>query len=132
MHTRDARGTTTLVWIDVEEAIIVRWEDRAEVERVRSGLAAHPPPAVPERADPHLRAFLADVAARVPETDDVRVVGPGAVRERLERTLRQDDRAHGRGRRVRSAASERVSERELVAHVRELVGDPEPNGLRGG
>ncbi len=131
MHARNARGVTTLVWIDVEEAIIVRWEDRAEVERIRSGLAAHLP-TVPERVDPHLRAFLADVAARVPETDDVMVVGPGAVRERLERTLRREDRAHGRGRRVRSAASERVSERELVAHVRELVGDPQPRGLRSG
>ena len=152
MHTHDGRGTTTLVWIDSEEAIIVRWEDRATVERVRSEVPARHRSTGHVRVDPRtrhggggatadtmdrerreqLRAFLAEVAAHVPEADDVVVVGPGTVRERLERTLRQDDRARHRDRRVRSAASERVSERELVAHVRELAGDPAPRGLPDG
>ena len=45
------------------------------------------------------------------------------VRERLERDLRADDRRHGRRRHVHSAAAERLTEQELVAHVRELAGD---------
>ena len=36
MHAQATEGATTLVWIDSEEAIIVRWADRAAVERVRS------------------------------------------------------------------------------------------------
>ena len=32
MHSQATEGATTLVWIDSEEAIIVRWADRAAVE----------------------------------------------------------------------------------------------------
>jgi hypothetical protein len=144
MHARQHQpheGATTLVWIDGEEAIIVRWADRATVARVRSD--------IPGRhrsgeggADPQeryeygggrdvldrvrreaLRRFAERVAAQVPEADDVTVVGPGLLRERLERTLRADDRQHGRQRHVYSAAAERLTEEELVAHVRALAGD---------
>jgi hypothetical protein len=141
MHARTAEAATTLVWIDSEEAIIVRWADRATVERVRSEVPGKHRSAGHVRFDPsvrhgggeadaaerarreHLRAFLEEVAGHVPDTDDVTVVGPGLVRERLERNLRADDRRHGRRRHVHSAAAERLSEQELVAHVRELAGD---------
>lgn len=143
MHARTAEAATTLVWIDSEEAVIVRWADRATVERIRSDVPgqhratghAHIDPMVrhggggaaadaAERARrDHLRAFLADVAGHVPDADDVAVVGPGQVRERLERNLRAEDRRHGRPRHVHSAAAERLTEQELVAHVRALAGD---------
>lgn len=141
MHAHTAEGATTLVWIDSEEAIIVRWADRATVERIRSDVPGRHRSTGHHRFDPlvrhgggapdaaerarrdHLRAFLDDVAGHVPETDDVTVVGPGMVRERLERSLRADDRKHGRRRHVHSAAAERLSEQELVAHVRQLAGD---------
>jgi len=147
MHARTAEAATTLVWIDSEEAILVRWADRATVERIRSDVPGrhrsagdgHHGPSVrrsggeadaAERARrDHLRAFLDEVAHHVPETDDVTVVGPGIVRERLERNLRADDRKHGRQRHVRSAAAERLTEQELVAHVRGLAGDA-PHRLR--
>jgi hypothetical protein len=144
MNLRTVEGATTLIWIDSEEAIIVRWADRATVERVRSDVPGRHRSTGHVRVDPmvrhggggasaaalervrreHLRAFLGDVVLRVPEDDDVMVVGPGFVRERLERNLRADDRQHGRRRRVRSAAADRMTEQVLVAHVRELAGDP--------
>jgi hypothetical protein len=144
MHVRTAEAATTLVWIDSEEAIIVRWADRATVERIRSDVPGRHRSSGHVRIDPtvrhggggasaealerarrdHLRSFIEDVASHVPECDDVTVVGPGLVRARLERNLRADDRHHGRHRRVHSAAAERLSEQELVAHVRELAGDP--------
>ncbi len=143
MHAQLTDGATTLVWIDSEEAIIVRWNDRATVERIRSDVEGRHRSSGHVRVDPavrhggggasaeglerarreHLRQFLDDVADHVPDMDDVTVVGPGIVRERLERTLRADDRRHGRHRHVSSTASERVSEQELVAHVRALAGD---------
>jgi hypothetical protein len=150
MHAQVAEAATTLVWIDSEEAIIVRWADRASVERIRSEVESRHRSTGHLRHDPtirhggggaeadiaervrreHLRAFIADVAGHVPEADDVTVVGPGIVRERLERSLRADDRRHGRQRQVHSAAADRLTEQELVAHVRALAGDaPNRRGL---
>lgn len=143
MHARTAEAATTLVWIDSEEAIIVRWADRATVERIRSAVPGRHRSTGHLRFDPdvrhggggaatdsierarleHLRVFLADVATHIPDVDDVTVVGPGLVRERLERNLRAEDRKHGRRRHVHSAAAERLTEQELVAHVRALAGD---------
>jgi hypothetical protein len=134
MHVQLGDGATTLVWIDTEEAIIVRWEDRATVERLHSdvegrhrssgnegiGTSAE---AMDHARREHLRRFLDEVVEHVPSAGDVTVVGPGLVRERLERSLRADDRRHGRVRHVRSSASDRVTEQELVAHVRALAGD---------
>ncbi len=150
MHAQTAEAATTLVWIDSEEAIIVRWADRAAVERIRSDVPGRHRSTPHVRVDPtirhggggatadvaerarrsHLRAFLEDVARHVPDIDDVTVVGPGIVRERLERNLRADDRRHGRRRHVHSSAAERLTEQELVARVRALAGDaPRRQGL---
>ncbi len=144
MHAQASEGATTLVWIDSEEAIIVRWADRATLERVRSKVPGRHrtgdnlpvDPAIrrdggsadaQERArHEELRRFVDEVACRVPDTDDVTVVGPGVLRAQLERVLRADDRHHGRHRLVHSAAAERLTEQELVAHVRALAGDAAP------
>jgi len=149
MRTQPATGATTLVWIDSEEAIIVRWEDRATVERVHSTVPGRHKSTGHVRVDPNvrhggggpsasaidrerrerMRTFFVEVMAHVPEKDDVTVVGPGLVREKLERAIRQDDRDHRRVRRVHSQASERLTEHELVAHVRALAGDAPPRGM---
>ncbi|HYO42417.1 MAG TPA: hypothetical protein VES19_04395 [Candidatus Limnocylindrales bacterium] len=144
MHAHETEGATTLVWIDSEEAIIVRWADRAAVERVRSEVPGR------HRSDGHstladamridggamdaherarrdeLRHFVDAVACRVPDTDDVMVVGPGVLRGRLERVIRADDRHHGRRRLVHSGAAERLTEQELVARVRAIAGEAPP------
>lgn len=145
-----SEGPTTLIWIDTDEAIIVRWADRATVERLHSGVEGRhrsggrvrregglrhggggPDPEHLERARrEHLRRFLEEVATHVPESGDVTVVGPGLVRHRLEAELRADDRRHHRARHVRSASADRQTEQELVARVRALAGDaPERRGL---
>jgi len=149
MHAQATEGATTLVWIDSEEAIIVRWADRATVERVRSDVPGrhrpnghHPDGHTPtsdamridrgamdahERARrDELRRFVDEVACRLPDTDGVMVVGPGVLRGRLERVIRADDRHHGRARLVHSAAAERLTEQELVARVRTLAGEAPP------
>jgi hypothetical protein len=151
MHARIAEEPTTLVWIDSEEAIIVRWDDRAMVERIRSDVPGRHRSAGHVRVDPavghargapaeaaerarraRLATFVHQVAERLPADGDVMVVGPGIVRERLERDLRADDRRLGRRRHVHAAAAERLSEQELVARVRELAGDaPRRRGLAG-
>lgn len=150
MHAHETEGATTLIWIDSEEAIIVRWADRATVERVHSDVPGR------HRSDGHitmgdamridggardtherarreeLRRYVEEVACRVPGTDDVMVVGPGILRGRLERVVRADDRHHGRSRLVHSAAAERLSEQELVARVRTLAGEaPQRVGVPG-
>jgi hypothetical protein len=145
MHAQATEGATTLVWIDSEEAIIVRWADRATVERVRSdagggharreghgplATAGHHGDGGADAADrarrEDLRLFVEDVAARLPSVDDVMVVGPGILRGQLERTIRAEDRHHGRHRLVHSAAADRLTEQELVARVRALAGDAAP------
>jgi hypothetical protein len=150
MHSQAAECATTLVWIDSEEAIIVRWADRATVERVRSDVPGrhrsdgHTPMGDAMRVDAgavdtherarreNLRRFVDGVACRVPDTDDVMVVGPGILRGRLERAIRADDRHHRRSRLVHSAAAERLSEQALVARVRSLAGDaPQRHGVPG-
>jgi hypothetical protein len=141
MDRRATMRGTTLVWIDTDEAIIVRWADRATVERVLAedgrGIAPTGGTAVLPRqagASPTgareasarrdgLRSFLARVAMHVPDQDDVHVVGPGNLRSRLERCLREQDRAHGRRRMLHTAAADRLSEWELVTRVRDLAGD---------
>ena len=68
----------TLVWIDGDEAILVRWEGAARIERIGSEVAG--------------LGFVEAVADRVPVGDDVRIVGPGDVRLRLGRRIREQDR----------------------------------------
>lgn len=149
MQVRVAETATTLVWIDSEEAIIIRWDDRATVERIRSDVPGRHRSTGHVRVDPTVRhgggagpedvdrarrarlvAFVEDVAGHLPPDGDVHVVGPGIVRERLERSLRAQDRRRGRRRTVHAAPAERLTEQELVARVRELAGDaPKRRGL---
>ncbi len=149
MQARVTEIATTLVWIDGEEAIIVRWADRATVERLRSDVPVRHRSTGHVRVDPTVRhgggsgpedgerarrtrlaAFVEDVAGHLPPDGDVHVVGPGMVRERLERSLRANDRRLGRRRNVHAAPAERLTEQELVARVRELAGDaPKRRGL---
>lgn len=149
MQVRVAETATTLVWIDSEEAIIVRWADRATVERIRSDVPGRHRSTGHVRMDPTVRhgggagpedvdrprrarlvAFVEDVAGHLAQDGDVHVVGPGMVRERLERSLRANDRRRGRRRNVHAAPAERLTEQELVARVRELAGDaPKRRGL---
>lgn len=84
----------------------------------------HGPPGELHRLE-HLERFVVDVAERVPPEDDLVILGPGMVRERLEREVLDGDARHGRTRTVTCEASLPMTDRQLVARLRHLVGsDP--------
>jgi hypothetical protein len=137
---------TTIVWIDAREAVIVRWQDaEASIERIDSDVPAHhratghvrhdaavrPGGGVPKAAgEPHrlehLGQFIDDVLGRLPDDDDLLILGPGTVRERLEREVGERDRRHGRHRVVTCQASPPRTDRQLVARLRHLAGADAP------
>jgi len=143
---QDAEPTAwTVIWIDSQEAILARWQDgRPEVEHLRSDVPAHHRTTGHVRHDPtvrhggggpgqsaadarrleHLARFLDQVGARLPETDGVAILGPGPVAEQFERQVRDADAHH---RRVRPVTREPIglqTERQLIARLRRLVGEP--------
>jgi hypothetical protein len=135
---------TLLVWIDAEEALLVRWDGDAHVDRLVSdvpprreatGHVRHDPSVrhggggaaqdkIERDRDGHLRAFVAAVAATVDPGEDVEIVGPGTVRTELARLIVAEDRRQGRDRSVIVEAARPMTERQLVARLRERIGDP--------
>lgn len=132
----------TLVWIDSRDAFVVRSGDRAqEVETLTSEVPAHHRSTGHVRHDPgvrhggggppqtagephrleHLARFLDAVAERIAAEDDVLVIGPGTVRTRLARRLREEDERRPSGRAVHTEASARLTSRQLVARLRASV-----------
>lgn len=123
----------TLVWIDSRQALIVRWQgERGLVERLVSDVPAHrrstgemgPEPNLETQRLDHLERFVADVAQRLPADDDVLVLGPGTVRGHLERHLRAADHGRDRPRVLASEAAATMSERQLIARLRDEIGVP--------
>ncbi|MEX1169124.1 MAG: hypothetical protein WEE50_03170 [Chloroflexota bacterium] len=133
---------STLVWIDAREAVIVRWaDDRSRVERIKSDVPAHHratghvrhDPAVrhgggrPQTAgEPHrlelLKRFVEDVADRTAPDDDLLILGPGVVRERLARRIRELDDDRERSRSVTSQPAMPATDRQLIARLRQFAG----------
>ncbi len=139
-------ATGTLVWIDARAAAIIRWDgSRAEIERLESEVPAHRRATGHIRHDPvmrhgggggsqtagephrleHLARFVDEVASKVAPDDDLIVIGPGTVREHLERQIRDADRHRGSHRVITGEASARRTDRQLIARLRHAVGaDP--------
>jgi hypothetical protein len=135
---------TTLVWIDAEEAVVLRWQAGAEVRRHRSDVPSRHRSTGHVRHDPRFRAgggsvaddgverrrrllldrFLGEVAELVPPDDRAVVIGPGTVREQLAEALRVGDRRHGRLRPVDTEPAGALTEPQLVAMLRRLAGVP--------
>jgi hypothetical protein len=138
------RERAALVWIDSREAIIVRLTDQdATLERLESDVPAHHRATGHVRHEPgtrhgggrdqsagephrleHLERFIDAVAARLTDVDDVLLLGPGTVREHLERRLR--DRTQPRGRpalRLTTEPAERATDRQLIVRLRHHLGD---------
>jgi hypothetical protein len=138
-----ASRSGTLVWIDSREAIIVRWLDgEASLERIESEVPAHRRATGHVRHDPairqggggsaqtagephrleHLRRFVVEVANRLQAEEDLLLLGPGTVRDRLERYLAESDAHHGRHRDIASEASAPLSDRQLIERLRAFAG----------
>lgn len=146
------RRPATLVWIDAQEALLLRWQSGAEVTRLTSEVPPRRRAVSGERRDPtvraggggvaddqverhrraHLERFVRDVAALVPPDDRAVILGPGAVKERLAGELTAEDRRHGRDRPVTVEPAGRMTEPQLVARLRELEGVPPPRRVPSG
>lgn len=143
--------TTTIVWIDAREAVFVRPQGaEARLERVDSDVPAHhratghvrhdasvrpgggaPKAAGESHRQEHLSQFIDDVLGRLPDGDDLLILGPGVVRERLEHEVREQDRRRGRERLVTCEASPPLSDRQLVARLRHVTGADAPRQTLG-
>jgi hypothetical protein len=137
---------TLLVWIDAEEATLARWDGEARLEHVAADVPARHESTGHVRFDPvvrhggggaaqdkierdragHLRTYLAEVARLIGPDEDVEILGPGTVREELARIVREDDLQHGRRRTVDTSASAPLTDRQLIARVRDRIGEPPP------
>jgi hypothetical protein len=144
-------GSTTIVWIDARAAVIASWgEDGAHLARVESDVPAHhratghvrhdaavrPGGGAPKAAgEPHrlehLAQFIADVAARLPDGNDLLIMGHGPVHERLAREIGDYDRHHGLDRQVTCEAAPPLTDRQLVARLRHLAGSDAPRRTVG-
>ncbi|MGZ8437635.1 MAG: hypothetical protein ACXW4H_05925 [Candidatus Limnocylindrales bacterium] len=142
---------TAIVWIDAREAVIVRWQGaEAHLERIDSDVPAHhratghvrhdasvrPGGAAPKAAgEPHrlehLTHFVGEVLDRLPDGDDLLILGPGVVRERLEHEVRERDRRRGCDRLVMCEASPPLTDRQLVALLRYRTGADAPRQTPG-
>lgn len=141
--TIDAGATrpATLVWIDSREATIIRDHDsRPSVVRVESDVPPHRRATGHIRHDParhggglpqtageprrleHLKQFLAQVANGLEPDDDLLILGPGTVPERLARLLARDDARHARHRTIVGEASGPLTDRQLMARLRAFTG----------
>ncbi|HEY7937283.1 MAG TPA: hypothetical protein VID26_09190 [Candidatus Limnocylindrales bacterium] len=141
-HAQPAHGT--LVWIDAHEAMVLSWLDEAaHVTRFRSDVPDHrkstghvrhdasirhgggggsAQDAGEPRREEHLNQFVDLVARRLPADDDLLILGPGTVRERLERHVRELDHHLLHSRTVTVTASGPRTERQLIAQLRTAVG----------
>lgn len=134
---------STLVWIDAREAVIVRLQgDQTGLERVDSEVPPHRRSTGHVRHDPavrhggggspqtagephrleHLARFVEQIASRIAPDDDLVIIGPGTVREHLERRVSELDERHGRSRAISCEAASRLTDRQLIARLRHDAG----------
>jgi len=137
-------ANVALVWIDSREAIIVRWQaDEARIERVKSDVPAHHRATGHVRHDPsfrhegggpsqtagdsrrieHLERFLDRVAALIRDHENLLLIGPGTVREHLERRIRGMDARRRAARTIVAETGARSTQRQLIARLRRHLGD---------
>lgn len=130
------------VWIDGTSAVVARWVGHPVLLRVEDEVPSRHRSTGHIRHDPavrhggggvlaeqlerdrlrHRSAHLRHVAALVPDTGPVLVMGPGSARLELERILVAADRRRRRERPVLCEASGRLTDRELIARLRASVG----------
>lgn len=141
----------TLVWIDAREAIVLRWKNGPKVARHELEVPPHEKSVGRVRHDPgvrhggglaqsklethrleHLRQGITQVAATLPADEDIVIIGPGTVRERLAAEVHEADEKRPPqvlAREVRTEAARRLTDAQLVERLRELVGEPPPRVL---
>lgn len=150
--TAPTTNDAVLVWIDAEEAVLVRWRDEAATieqvrsdvpgkrrstghvrhdPRVRHGGGGTPQSAGEPRRLERLRQFVAQVTDRIAPDEDVIILGSGTVRTRLEASLREADQIAPDARSVTSEAARRLTHPQLVARLRDEIGAAAPRRVVG-
>jgi hypothetical protein len=127
-------GSVTLAWIDSRQAYVVRWRDgEAHTKHLESDVPAHraesgftPQDEVESHRLEHLARFVAQVAAQLPTADDLLLIGPGTVRERLANEVAQQDAQHHHQRRVACRPAGPMTVPQLIATLRHEIGDEPP------
>lgn len=132
----------TLVWVDAREAIVSRWHaGEIFLAKYHSDVPPHHRSTGHVRHDPtvrhggsaphdtgeanrleHLARFIESVASCIDPDDDLVIVGPGTVRDRLEHLVRETDRQASRARPITCHAAARMTDRQLIARLREAAG----------
>lgn len=138
------QSSLTLVWIDAREAHLASWAaGEVALEKLESDVPAHhkstghvghnpsirhggggrQQTAGETHRQEHLERFIEQVVGRLVTAESVAIIGPGQVRDRLERELRAADARQHRTREIATAPATRLTERQLVARLRILAGD---------
>lgn len=138
----DAGRDCTLVWIDAREAIVTQWHaGEVRLERMQSDVPAHHRATGHVHYDPgighggvapkgageaqrleHLGRFIDQVATRIPPTEDLVILGPGTVRDRLAHRIRESDAHASHTRVVTCHPAARLTDRQLIARLRHVAG----------
>ncbi len=140
MNTASTEHTTG-VWISASFGTVLRWGpdglvSREEIDSLVPGRhrsTGRPPtadhPAGEGHRDEHMRVFFDRVASAVPAQDDVLLIGDGEVVEHFADQVRTRDQERGCTRRVGLEKSGPMTERQLLARIREFAGTPAPRTL---
>ncbi len=132
---------TTGVWISASSATVLQWgpngvANREQIDSLVEGRhrsTGRPPtanhPAGEGHRDESMRVFFSRVLAAISADDDVLLVGDGEVVEHFADEVRAGDRSRGLARRVAIEKSGPMTERQLLARVREFAGSPAPRTL---
>jgi hypothetical protein len=131
-----------LVWIDSDRATILRWRGRVVREDLHSDVAPHvrgtehvrrdariqragadrQASKAEARRNEHLRRYLAEVADRLRGDDEIAILGPGTVPERLRAVLQRRPARRGLAPAVSVTPSPPLTARQLAAALRERLG----------
>jgi hypothetical protein len=132
---------TTGVWISAASATVLRWGSsgvahREVIESMVPGkhrATGRPPfsshPADEGQRDERMRVFFSRLDAAVPAGDDLLLVGDGEVIDHFAAHVRSGDAASGATRRLELVKSGPLTERQLLARMREFAGVPAPRIL---
>lgn len=126
--------------------MLARWDGEATIRRLTAGIPPRHRSTGHVHRDPLVRhggggpaedrlerirvqrekAFLAEVQAAIPPLDELVIVGPGVIHEHLAHRVAADDKRHRRSRGVRSEPAGRLTEHQIVARLRSIVGEEQP------
>ena len=134
----------TLVWIDAREALVMIWNGKAPVtQRLVSEVPDHHASTGHMRHDPmirhgggheqtagdphrneHVRRFLDQVVEALPADTDIKIMGHGDMLAHLAGAIREHDEHRPAPRKIVVEPSQLLTEPQLAAQLRELVGAP--------